>query len=101
MSSAADVSKRSRQETEKRTSIEEHVSNGGRLDVHLERMAGQDDSLGNNSFVVGVQEGAHGNQVWYWKGVSQDLGSETRNLPVGFSDSRSKRQLCLPKMAGP
>ena len=45
------------------TSVEKHVSHGGRLPVHLERMSGEDDPLGNDPGRVGAHKGSHGDQV--------------------------------------
>lgn len=45
------------------TSVEEHVSHGGRLPVHLERVSGEDDPLGNDPGRVGAHKGSHGDQV--------------------------------------
>jgi hypothetical protein len=45
------------------TSVEEHVSHGSRLPVHLERVSGEDDPLGDDPGRVGAHKGSHGDQV--------------------------------------
>ena len=45
------------------TSVEEHVSHGGGLSVHLERMSSQDDTLGDDSGRVSAHKRAHCHQV--------------------------------------
>lgn len=46
----------------KRTWVEEHESDGGRLLVDLEGVTGEDDPLGDDSLRVGVEERSLGDQ---------------------------------------
>jgi hypothetical protein len=48
------------------TSVEKHVSHSGSLSVHLERMPGQDDTLGHDSGGVSAHERSHSDQVRAW-----------------------------------
>lgn len=81
------------------TWVEEHVADGRRLFVNLDRVAGQDDALRDDSCGVRMQEASHRDQLRCFTNsqcLRLDADRACKYSPWGSSVSRRSEHGCMP-----